>query len=74
MRKNEEKKEYCTCRICPNRVVRSGTQNWCEYKSARIVDIDKTWCNLGLVAMWMQTHKPSEVIELICEFDKRVRE
>lgn len=70
----------CTCEICPKRISRLNwlteifTHNWCSYYEAEIIAPAKTWCRLGVVAIWMATSEPEKVAEFLslCVIEERI--
>lgn len=66
-------KKYCTCEICPQLYGKTDTDpdsglwitNWCHYYEAQVTSPSKTWCSVGIAAMWMMAHKPKEVVEFL---------
>ena len=55
------KTKYCTCEICPKLV----GNDYCNYKEAEIIIPSKTWCKDGIAFIWMQHHKPKEVVDFL---------
>lgn len=59
-----KRQKYCTCEICPHL---SGREfgSYCSYYEAQVISPSKTWCSVGITSMWMEAHKPKEVVEFL---------
>ena len=66
--------EICNCTMCPRFHLGDDPHiymsNFCFYFRGRICEPEISWCNWGIVLMWMKTHKPNEVIDFLVESGK----
>ena len=68
--------KICNCTMCPEFFPHGAysnviSTNHCRYLDGRIPEPEISWCTTGLALIWMTTHKPGEVVDLLVKFEKR---
>ena len=44
---------------------KSEYSNYCDVIKGRVKEPEWCWCKTGIALMWMESHKPDEVVDLL---------
>ena len=61
-------KPICNCTMCPmhNKFIYSSEYHrGCRVVDGTVKEPEISWCNPGIGYMWIATHQPDQVIELL---------
>ncbi len=72
-------RKICNCTMCPKfdkfySPDCDGARIWpnfCTFVGGRIPEPEISWCVPGIAFMWVISHQPDEVVELLTEFSKQ---